>query len=112
MTRKEYLESLKEGDKVTRLLGGTVPMLLIVKEVRGAIIILTTPPEDDLEGAMMIGKILSGRDQSGMKAPTWDFSRTTGAEIDIDLGWDGYSTGSYIKQPENGKEETGGSSKT
>lgn len=64
------LEDIKEGDVITRLLGGSIPMELKVSKVS--------------EDFIVCGP--------------WLFSRKTGLEIDKDLGWDGITvSGSYIK---------------
>lgn len=62
------LSELVAGDKVRRMLGGTVPMDLIVTEVTDGLII----------------------------CGWWTFSRSNGAEIDEDLGWDEKQSGSVI----------------
>lgn len=62
---------IKPGDVVTRMLAGRVPMKLKVTKV-----------SDEL--------IYCG---------DWMFSRRTGDEIDPDLGWAEYSSGSFLKEP-------------
>lgn len=62
-------EKLKVGDKVTRLLAGTIPMELEVTEVHENTIVCNL----------------------------WTFSRKNGAEIDEFLGWDESQTGSFLK---------------
>ena len=57
-------EQIREGDLVTRLLGGTVPMRLRVAKVDDKLI------------------YCGGTDESA-----WMFDRETGAEVDHDLGW-------------------------
>ena len=61
----------KVGNKVTRMLAGTIPMILVVTEVT-----------DD--------KIVCG---------WWEFDKVTGAEIDEDLDWGPPPklTGSFLK---------------
>lgn len=66
-------QHLKIGDRVTRLLAGTIPQPLRVVEVR----------ED---------RIVCGGG--------WEFDRETGAEIDDDLGWGPHFTGSYLRRAE------------
>jgi hypothetical protein len=69
---------VKVGDKVTRMLVGTLPMELVVTEVT-----------DDR-----------------IKCGDWEFDRTYGYEIDEELGWgvrgaQGFiETGSFIVQPD------------
>jgi len=63
-------EHVKKGDTVTRLIGGTLPMELKVTKV------------DD--------KLIHCGD--------WTFDRVTGGEVDEDLGWTAYQTGSVLKQ--------------
>ena len=62
------IRALQVGDKVTRMLGGVVPMPMVVTEVTDTTVVC---------GA-------------------WTFSRRNGAELDPDLGWDDEQTGSYI----------------
>jgi len=64
------MKNLQVGDKVIRMLAGSIPMPLAVTEVK----------EDRYVCAM------------------WEFDKTTGAEIDEDLRWGPppLSTGSYI----------------
>jgi hypothetical protein len=71
---------MKVGDKVTRLLAGTIPMELTITRLT-----------DD--------RVICGEDG-------WQFDRKTGAEIDDELGWGpptpeepGKMTGSFIKMP-------------
>lgn len=66
---------IKEGDKVTRMLAGKIPMKLKVTKV----------------------------DDRLIHCGAWTFSRITGGEIDEDLGWaEDTHTGSYLIEP--GKE--------
>lgn len=63
------LSELQRGDKVTRMLAGVVPMPLTITFVTDS-------------------RIVCG---------DWVFNRTTGLEVDADLGWDGVeNSGSYI----------------
>jgi len=64
-------KNIQVGDKVTRMLAGTVPVELTVTAV------------DDL-----------------IHCGPWMFSRNNGAEIDPELGWDETRTGSYLVSPE------------
>jgi hypothetical protein len=59
------------GDKVTRMMGGSIPMELTV----------TAVTED---------RIICG---------PWEFDKRTGAEIDEDFGWGPGFSGSYIQVP-------------
>lgn len=70
MNHHQWLLSLKPGDVVTRMLGGTVPMHLKVSKVETLI-----------------------------HCGPWTFSRNNGAEIDEGLGWTETRTGSFIKPP-------------
>lgn len=63
-------EHIKPGDQVTRLICGTMPMELKVTKV------------DD--------KLIHCGD--------WTFDRVTGGEVDEDLGWTAYSSGSVLKR--------------
>lgn len=81
MTRKEYLSSLKVGDKVTRLLSSAnIPMAQTIWKIENNLIFT--------ENHMIKG-------EAG-----WQFSLETGAEIDEELGWDGVKkTGSVLEVP-------------
>jgi len=75
---KKYLDNLKVGDKITRMLAGA-PMKLKITEI----------------------------DDKLIHCGWWAFSKITGAEVDEELGWDGITiTGSYIKEPEPTPEPT------
>jgi hypothetical protein len=63
-------EYVKEGDTVTRMICGIMPMELKVTKV------------DD--------KLIHCGD--------WTFDRVTGAEVDEELGWTAHQTGSVLKQ--------------
>jgi hypothetical protein len=70
---------IEVGDRVTRLLAGTVPMKLIVGKVDDTLIYTATP-----DGVVNIDE-------------GWKFRRDNGAEVDEELGWDGIkTTGSYL----------------
>lgn len=70
MTRKEKLSQLKEGDKITRMLSGIIPMELVITKIT----------------------------ETAIFAGLWEFDIETGYEIDLDLGWDGKTvSGSFIK---------------
>lgn len=72
-------DDVKVGDKITRLLGGEVPMKVVVGKIENGIIY--TSSEDG------IVPLKHG----------WKFNQANGAEIDEDLGWDGITiTGSYL----------------
>ena len=63
------LANLKVGDTVTRMLGGSIPMELVISRI------------DDV-----------------IECGPWTFNKDTGLEIDEDLGWDGVRiTGSFLK---------------
>jgi hypothetical protein len=65
--------NVEVGDKLVRLLGGQLPMRVTVECIDVALIHC---------------------------AGGWRFSRETGAEIDEDIGWDGFRvTGSYLLPP-------------
>lgn len=63
-------EHVKEGDTVTRLICGFLPMELKVTKV----------------------------DEKLIHCGDWTFDKVTGAEVDEDLGWTAYQTGSVLKQ--------------
>ena len=62
-------QSVKIGDKVIRILAGSIEMPLKVTDITET-------------------RIICG---------PWEFSRETGGEIDEELGWDGINTGSLLK---------------
>lgn len=67
-------DHIKAGDKVTRMLGGKIPMEMRVTEVDDAFIYIGPRPDG------------------------WKFRRDNGAEVDEVLGWDGiHITGSYLE---------------
>lgn len=72
MSERKGFMSIKPGDKIERLLGGSVPMELVVTDVT--------------ETEIVCGP--------------WRFCRLTGGEIDEDLEWDGIHTGSVLRGPE------------
>jgi hypothetical protein len=65
-------DNVKEGDKVTRLLGGILPMPLTVTSVTDTVI----------------------------NCGDYKFAKSNGAEIDDDLKWNTEVTGSYLKPTE------------
>jgi hypothetical protein len=62
---------LRQGDEVTRMLSGVIPMRLRVTEVT--------------EDHIVCGE--------------WKFDRNTGAEIDEELGWTATLSGSFLVPP-------------
>lgn len=60
---------VKEGDIVMRVLAGVIPMALIVSKV----------------------------DEKLIHCGDWTFDRTTGAEVDEELGWGNAGTGSFLQ---------------
>ena len=70
------LSEIKTEDKITRMICGTMPMELKVSQVT--------------EDFIYCGP--------------WKFLRASGGEVDEDLGWDGYNTGSFIKDSPMFKE--------
>ncbi len=74
------LAKVKVGDELTRMLGGKIPMQVIVGKI------------DDIH------VFTSSADGIITLEEGWKFRIDTGAEVDEDLGWDGIvKTGSYIK---------------
>lgn len=67
-----FLKALTVGSKVTRWLGGAVPMPLTVSAVT----------------------------EETITCAEWVFSRRNGAEIDEELGWGENETGSFIMAPD------------
>ena len=73
-----WLASLRVGDPVRRLLGGVCPMDLRVTEIH---------PD----------RVVCGG---------WEFDPRTGAEIDEELGWHAFASGSFIRRPPaNGSDQ-------
>lgn len=71
--RPSDFSDVKAGDVVRRMLAGVVPMELKVSSVDETFIYVGSPGDG------------------------WKFLRSTGAEVDEDLGWDGVTyTGSYL----------------
>lgn len=68
---------MKVGDKVTRMLAGRIPMTLIVTAI-----------DDEF---IHVGG-------------GWKFDKTTGAEVDEELGWGNKGTGSYLQELWKGDE--------
>ena len=68
---------IKKGDTITRMLGGELPMELVVTEIDEEFI------------------------YCGPKDEGWKFRRGNGAEVDEELGWDGIiKTGSILVEDE------------
>jgi hypothetical protein len=63
------LQSVKIGDKVIRMLAGTLPMELIVTDIT----------------------------KDKIRCGDWEFSRRNGAELDADLGWEEKYSGSFLR---------------
>ena len=72
---------LKVGDKVVRMLAGTLPMELVIIKVKGNLLYCDSEPSIITDGHY------------------WTFDRESGAEVDDDLGWGPkYGiTGSYLR---------------
>jgi hypothetical protein len=72
-------KEIKVGDVVTRMLAGSIPLKVIVGQIKDGIIKVGS---EDGEISWEEG---------------WSFKQTTLCEIDEDLGWDGETvTGSYL----------------
>lgn len=100
---KEKLSALKVGDSLIRSLGGIANHKVVVTEIRNSIITVSTPPDDDQNVNEVIKKTaeLLGvglHKDAKIERPNWTFSLNTGAEIDIELGWDGIVTGSFLSE--------------
>lgn len=97
----KFLQSLKVGDIVTRMLAGTIASELTILNIHNSIIKAgLLPSKEDTEGMKKVKLAITGDDklpkddQDGWI--TWDFSLNTGGEIDTDLGYDGINTCSYL----------------
>jgi hypothetical protein len=78
---KEWLQKLKPGDKVIRLIGNKVPVEMIVRKVEGGLI------------------YCEASDAPGWAdEELWTFEQLTGIEYDPDLHWGSKwgATGSYL----------------
>jgi hypothetical protein len=71
---------LKIGDKVTRLLGGEMPMEMVVSNVKGELI-YCCPAELGVNAGFY-----------------YTFDGNTGAEIDDEMGWGNNGTGSFLRR--------------
>lgn len=98
-------KDLQVGDEVIRMLGGTLPIKVVVSKVDNELITCTVPPEKYGQAragmekvAKLLGKTIPEEEKDDM--PTWTFSINNGAEIDPDLGWTETYTGSYLIIPE------------
>lgn len=98
------VSELQVGDRVIRMLGGKIPMKMIVIEVNSSTITCVMEPKDELESrekvealAKMFGMNDDDAEKIASSTPKWTFSTETGGEIDIRLGWNGKITGSYLK---------------
>lgn len=102
---EEEFKGVQVGDKLIRMLGGAIPITVMVSKVDNEIITCTIPPEDYGRARTGINKTaeklripLSEEEKEDM--PTWTFSIRNGAEIDPALGWNEQYTGSYLVKPE------------
>ena len=98
MTELKPIPRYKVGDSVTRMLAGTVPMILTVTEVHDDYLIC------GYKGGIGDPDVLREGNTG------WKFDRTYGYEIDEDLGWgitmpDGSitTTGSYLVEEGHGE---------
>jgi hypothetical protein len=73
---------VRAGDRVTRMLAGTIPQELTVTKVDKELIHCCGP-----DGVNWCSDGCHG----------WTFDRATGAEVDMDLGWGAGRTGSFLK---------------
>lgn len=81
-------DDLKVGETVTRMLGGRIPLLMIVVKVTEEKIYCGVAREG-IEIGMTVN---DGQEYEG-----WIFCRCCGAEIDEYLNWGHGQTGSYLK---------------
>jgi hypothetical protein len=77
-------EHIKEGDAVTRMLAGIIPMQMRVTAVD--------------EKLIYCGVVIHENKEHTVDGDPWMFDRVTGAEEDPDLGWGAEQgiTGSYL----------------
>jgi hypothetical protein len=71
MSEQKTLDQIQVGDVVVRTVGDSLPMEIKV----------------------------TGGTKDRIYCGPWEFSRKNGAEIDDELGWDEFETGSYIRPP-------------
>jgi len=69
MGEEKTLDQVQVGDEVIRTVGDSLPMAIKV----------------------------TGVSKDRIYCGPWEFSRKNGAEIDEELGWDEFETGSFIK---------------
>lgn len=108
------LRDIKVGDRMIRTIGAPkgIETEVIVTKIKGAVISVTIPPERVervKKGVTNMAKGMREKFFKGVndiemdllvdKVPEWTFSMNTGAEIDIELGWDGIATGSFLSKP-------------
>jgi len=98
-------KDIQVGDKLIRMLGGVLPIYVIVTKIDSETITCCHPPKDYGEVRTSVQKVserlnipLSEEDLED--APTWTFSINNGAELDPMLGWTEQFTGSYLIKPE------------
>lgn len=95
--------NLKIGDRVMRVLAGTVQMVVVVKKIEEDSIVCTVP-EEEIENAIVrintVAEVFGEEkvnEEQIREQLEWTFHKGTGMEIDKLLGWDGITcSGSYI----------------
>lgn len=110
---KDQLKALQVGAKLFRALAGTLKQPVIVTRIYGAVITVSTLPEEDKKVNHKIreaAKTLSIPipEDATIERPAWTFSVNTGCEIDTDLGWDGIITGSFLTNGQESSNESAG----
>lgn len=88
---------MKVGDKVTRMLGGMVPAKVIILSIEKNVITVGAAESlKEQERIVREGAAFAGITIEKFTPPTWTFNAVTLGEIDEDIGWDGFTTGSYL----------------
>jgi hypothetical protein len=102
---EKTFKDLQVGDKIIRMLGGKIPLNVVVNKIDNELIHCTIPHDEQdnyraavQRGAAALQQSVTEEELAGM--PVWTFSINNGAEIDSMLGWDETTTGSYIVKPE------------
>ena|ERR1700749_4505434 len=93
------LSDVQLYDKFIRNLGG-IRMEVKVTEITDEIItvVSTENPEDQLRKIKQVAELFNlPMSEEDIVLPNWTFSIKTGGEVDEDLGWDGYKTGSFLE---------------
>lgn len=88
---------MKVGDQVIRMLGGSIPVKVIILSIEENVITVGSAESlEEQERKIRQGAAFVGTKIEKFIPPTWKFNAATLGEIDEDLEWDGFTTGSYL----------------